>query len=116
MTVFLEHGKPLIFGQNDDKGVRLDGLTPDIVELTKESLENPWIHDENDKTKANLISRFFATTFQDVHFPRPFGIIYTEERPTYNEKMEEQLISAKNQKGKTRLNKILSGDKTWNIL
>ena len=29
----LEHGKPLIFGKNRDKGIRLNGMTPEIVEL-----------------------------------------------------------------------------------
>ena len=27
-TIELEHGKPLIFGKNRDKGIRLNGLTP----------------------------------------------------------------------------------------
>src|SRR5690606_34278311 len=64
-ALFLENGKPLIFGNNDDKGIRLDGLTPVIVDLNSNgySASDLWIHDEKDKTKANLISRFFDTSF-----------------------------------------------------
>ncbi len=34
-VVELEHGKPLIFGKNRDKGIRLNGMKPEIVELGK---------------------------------------------------------------------------------
>ena len=34
-TIELEHGKPLIFGANRDKGIRLNGLEPEVVELGK---------------------------------------------------------------------------------
>ena len=79
-------------------------------------MNDVWVHDETDKTKANLIARFFDTTFNGEHFPRPFGVIYTEDRPVYEETVEDQIIALKAKKGKTPLDKILSGDKTWNIL
>ena len=117
-ALFLEHGKPLIFGNNDDKGIRLDGLTPVIVQLNTNgvSANDLWIHDEKDKTKANLISRFFDTAFNGVLFPRPFGVIYANERPVYEENLQEQIKSIGSKNGRISLNKILSGDKTWNIL
>ncbi len=115
-AIFLEHGKPLIFGEKENKGIKLNGITPEIVDIEVEGTEGLWIHDENDKTKANLISRFFDTTFNDVHFPRPFGVIYSEDRPTYEEMMEVQISELMQRKGKMPLDRILSGDKTWNIL
>jgi 2-oxoglutarate ferredoxin oxidoreductase subunit beta len=115
-AIFLEHGKPLIFGEKDNKGIKLNGITPEIVDIEVEGTEGLWIHDENDKTKANLISRFFDTTFNDIHFPRPFGVIYSEDRPTYEEMMEAQIGELMQRKGKMPLDRILSGDKTWNIL
>ena len=115
-AIFLEHGKPLIFGQHGEKGIHLDGLTPVIVDMTEECTNDLWVHDEKDKTKANLIARFFDTSFDGVHFPRPFGVIYADERPTYDEAMADQSKKLHYKMGKTPLNKILSGDKTWNIL
>src|SRR5438046_4711568 len=32
-TLYLEHGKPLVFGKNREKGIRLHGLNPEIVNL-----------------------------------------------------------------------------------
>ena len=117
-ALFLENGKPLIFGMNDNKGIRLDGLTPVLVDLNSNgyTADDLWIHDEKDKTKANLISRFFDTSFADTHFPRPFGVIYAEERPVYEDNLEQQIEEMESRKGKRSLNKILSGDKTWEIL
>ncbi len=114
----MENGKPLIFGINENKGIRLDGLTPVLVDLNRNgyTADDLWIHDEKDKTKANLISRFFDTSFNGTYFPRPFGVIYADERPVYEENMEHQIEEAEYKKGKQSLNKILSGDKTWNIL
>jgi len=117
-AIFLEHGKPLIFGNNEGKGIRLEGLTPVIVDMNdgKYSANDLWIHDEKDKTKANLISRFFDTAFNEVYFPRPFGVIFTEDRPVYEENMEHQIEELVAKKGKVSLNQILSGKKTWSIL
>jgi len=117
-AIFLEHGKPLIFGNNEGKGIRLEGLTPVIVDMNdgKYSANDLWIHDEKDKTKANLISRFFDTAFNEVYFPRPFGVIFTEDRPVYEENMEHQIEELTAKKGKVSLNQILSGNKTWSIL
>jgi 2-oxoglutarate ferredoxin oxidoreductase subunit beta len=116
-AIFPEQGKPLVFGMNDEKGIRLDGLTPVIVNLetsgvTKDEL---WIHDEQDKTKANLLSRFFDTDFNGVPFPRPFGVLYAEERPSYEQLMEDQIRELQATRGKTDLARILSGEKTWHI-
>jgi 2-oxoglutarate/2-oxoacid ferredoxin oxidoreductase subunit beta len=114
-TIYLEQGKPLIFGQNNEKGIHLDGLTPVIVDMTQECNNDLWVHDEKDKTKANLISRFFDTKFNGEHFPRPFGVIFAEERPTYDDILNQQMETLYIRKGKIPLNKILSGNKTWTI-
>lgn len=117
MGIYLEHGKPMIFGQNEDHGIMLDGMTPKIVNIKdgSHSVNDLWIHDETDKTKANLIARFFDTEFNGQHMPRPFGVIYAVERPLYEVELTKQIKASTEKKGKTPLNKILSGDKTWSI-
>src|SRR6187455_726587 len=32
--IFINHGQPLVFGENDEKGIRLDGFTPEVVNLS----------------------------------------------------------------------------------
>jgi 2-oxoglutarate ferredoxin oxidoreductase subunit beta len=110
-SLFLEHGKPLIFGENDDKAIRLDGLKPVVVNLADGGHDDLWIHDETDKTLAGLLARFHDF----AGMPRPFGVIYTEDRPTYEVEMSRQLDRVEGQKGRLPLEKILSGEKTWEI-
>src|SRR5476649_2814995 len=55
--LILEQGKPLIYGANKDKGIRLDGHKPQLVDLGAEY--NPhdlWIHDETDFYKAQILT------------------------------------------------------------
>ncbi|NUM50042.1 MAG: 2-oxoacid:ferredoxin oxidoreductase subunit beta [Flavobacteriales bacterium] len=116
-AIYVENGQPLIYGENNGKGIKLNGLTPEIVDLTASgiSANDLWIHNEKDKTKANLLARMFDAVVPDVHFPRPFGVLFAEERPVYEEMMQSQIENAKAKKGEPSLDSILSGDKTWTI-
>ena len=109
-TLFLEHGQPLVFGENKDKGIRLDGFKPIIVSLEDCSIDDLWIHDEKDRVKAGLLTRFF-----DADFPRPFGVFYSEDRPTYEDALVQQIDDAVEQKGQGNLDDLLKGSNTWTI-
>ena len=117
-ALFVENGKPMVFGNNAEKGIRFNGLQPEIVNIAESgiSLNDLWIHNEQDKTKANILARFFDNPSTEHHFPRPFGVLYQEDRPIYEVEMERQIEAIVSKKGKTPLNKILSGDKTWEIV
>jgi 2-oxoglutarate/2-oxoacid ferredoxin oxidoreductase subunit beta len=117
-TIFLEHGQPLVFGKENEKGIRLDGFTPQIVELntgqfTKDDL---WVHDELDLIKAQILSRFFDDpTTNEQALPRPFGIFYRTERPCYEELLFSQIESATASQGDGDLDAIIAGSNTWEI-
>ena len=109
-TLFLENKKPLVFGENKDKGIRLEGFKPVIVSLNDFSLEDLWVHDESDRVKAGLLTRFF-----DADFPRPFGVFYCEKRPTYEDALVQQIEDAIEEKDKGDLDVLLKGSNTWTI-
>lgn len=109
-TLFLENKKPLVFGENKDKGIRLEGFKPVIVSLNDFSLEDLWVHDESDRVKAGLLTRFF-----DADFPRPFGVFYCEKRPTYEDALVQQIEDAFEAKDKGELDFLLKGSNTWTI-
>ena len=116
-ALFLEHGKPLVFGMNDEKGIKLDGFRPVIIDLSENgnSVNDLWIHDEHDRIKANILAGFADAHEQYGHMPRPFGVLYAIDKPTYEDSMSEQIKRITEKKGKPSLDKILSGDKTWVI-
>lgn len=114
-AIFVEDGKPLVFGQNSEKGIALDGLKPVVVSLDQHSTNDLWIHDERDPVKASILSRFFDDVKKVEHLPRPFGIIYSADRPTYESGMNLQIEKAKKVKGEGDLDALLRGKSTWRI-
>lgn len=115
-TLMLEQGKPLIYGAAKDKGVRMDGYKPQLVDIGDQySADDLWIHDENDFYKAQILTRFFDDPTHAGHFPRPFGVFYTKDRPTYEDEMHLQIEEIIAMKGRGNLDKLLSGKETWTI-
>ena len=116
-ALFLEHGKPLIFGANQNKGIKLDGLQPVVVNLSEGvSTDDLWIHNENDFYKAQILTRMFDDTKLEGHFPRPFGVFYQTQRACYEDVMAMQINEAIATKGKGNLDKLLRGKEVWEIL
>ena len=116
-ALFLENGKPLVFG-NGTKGIRLDGHHPKIVDLTtgEFTADDCWIHDDKDFFKATMLTRFFddVTSAVDGNFlPRPFGVIYEADRSRYEETLQHQIDEQIASKGFGDLDKILKGGETW---
>ncbi|PUZ20429.1 2-oxoglutarate ferredoxin oxidoreductase subunit beta [Chitinophaga costaii] len=116
-TLFVEHGKPMIFGATKNKGIRFNGLRPEVVSLEdgQYSADDLWIHDENDFYKAQVLVRMFDDPRVIGHFPRPFGVFYTAHRNTYEESLQLQLDDAIARRGPGDLDKLLAGNETWEI-
>jgi 2-oxoglutarate/2-oxoacid ferredoxin oxidoreductase subunit beta len=115
-ALFLEHGKPLVFGLDNSKGIRLNGLQPEVVSLGDGFTESDlWIHDENDFYKAQILTRFFDDPNVAGSLPRPFGVLYQVDRPTYEDGMRLQIEEVQVLKGTGNLDAILKGRETWEI-
>jgi 2-oxoglutarate ferredoxin oxidoreductase subunit beta len=113
-TLMMEHGKPLVFGENNDKGIKLDGFKPIIVDLNDSSVNDLWIHDEEDLVKATILSRFYDDPNKGDHFPRPFGVFYVNNhKDTFDNLFNEQIAYAKEKMGNGDLDKLIAGKETW---
>jgi 2-oxoglutarate ferredoxin oxidoreductase subunit beta len=114
-TLFLEQGKPLVFGANNDKGIKLDGFKPIIIDFAQGfSADDCWVHDEKDIYKAQILTRIFDDPQMEGHLPRPFGIFYQTDRPCYEDVMAAQLEEAASRKP-ADLDKLLKGNEVWTI-
>ncbi len=112
-VVYLEHGKPLVFGKQKDKGVRLNGFTPELVNLTegKYTVNDLLIHNEKDSTLAFIL----ANMIHNPELPRAMGVFLAIDRTPYEELMQQQIAKAKAKKGEGNLQTLLDGDETWVI-
>ncbi len=112
-VLYLEHGKPMVFGKQMDKGIMLDGFEPVIVSLTEgsHSKDELVIHDENNREKAFILAQFAEME----SFPAPVGVLYSMERTSYEDEMDQQIEMAKSQKGEGDFEKLLFSGNTWVI-
>jgi len=109
-VLWLENGQPMVFGKEKNRGIRLDGNTPMIVEIgDKWNLDDVLIHNESDYVIASLLSNL---TYQS-DFPDPIGVLYAIDSPTYEELMMEQINNAIGKKGSTSVQDILNAGDTW---
>ncbi|MFN9112257.1 MAG: 2-oxoacid:ferredoxin oxidoreductase subunit beta [Bacteroidota bacterium] len=116
-ALFLVHGQPLVFGAGQNKGIKLDGFKPVVVNLDEgHSKDDLWIHDEKDFYKAQILVRMFDDPRIAGHLPRPFGVLYETERPCYEELMQLQIEEVIATKGKGNLDKLLRGNEIWEIV
>jgi 2-oxoglutarate ferredoxin oxidoreductase subunit beta len=112
----LEHGKPMIFGREKNKGVRLTPgkLEPEVVTLGENGIteKDLLVHDEKEQSGALafLLSRLAPPTF-----PTALGVVRNVDRPSYDQLTvdQEQAILAK--RGKGDLAKLLHAGETWRI-
>ncbi|RIK76233.1 MAG: 2-oxoacid:ferredoxin oxidoreductase subunit beta [Planctomycetota bacterium] len=110
-TLEVEHGKPMIFGKNRDKGIRLNGITPEVVELGKGISEDDLLfHDEQleEPTLAYLLSRM-----RHPEFPVPIGVLRSVERPIFEERLHAQIADAVKKRGEGDLNELFQAGETW---
>src|SRR5690606_15085009 len=115
-TLFLEHGQPMIFGSEKNKGILLDGYKPKVVEIGNEySVDDLWVHDESDFFKAQILTRFFDQPTAQDHLPRPFGVFLAQQRACYEDGMNLQLEEILATKGQPDLDALLRGKETWTV-
>ncbi|MFQ6676121.1 MAG: 2-oxoacid:ferredoxin oxidoreductase subunit beta [Fidelibacterota bacterium] len=111
-VLVLENGKPLIFGRNRDRGIHLDGFTPQVVTLGKNgSVDDLVVHDETDKNLAVILARF---TYDD-RFPKPIGVLYRSDEPAYEDMLATQIEKAKETLGEGDLAELILGADTWEV-
>ena len=112
-TVKLEHGKPLVYGKNRDKGIRLRGIDLEAVELGNGVTEKDLlVHDETaeEPTLAFLLSRM-----THPEFPEPLGVFRNVLRPTYDDLVQQQGEQALKARGQGRLEKMFASDDVWEV-
>lgn len=114
-ALFLNQGEPLVFGESEEWGIRLKDLRPEVVSLDEYSKDDLWVHDAKDRFKATVLCQFDDLKNGSTPFPRPFGVIYQEERPTYEDQLDNLHEQAVVEKGSGKLDKLLAGSRVWEI-
>ncbi len=109
--VYLEHGKPLVFGKEKNRAVRLNGLKPEVVDY-KAGDTGLIVHDEKSPTSYYP---YLLTQMAYPEMPVPFGVFRAIEKPTYDQMMDEQIQAAVKKRGPGTVKDLLYAAETWTV-
>jgi 2-oxoglutarate ferredoxin oxidoreductase subunit beta len=104
----------MIFGRERDKGIRLDGLRPEVVTIGENGITEAdlLVHDEQaeDPYLALMLSRMFWP-----QFPVPVGVLRAVPRPTHDQLVTDQIQAAVAKSGRGDLAQALASGETWTV-
>ncbi len=110
-VLYLEHGKPMIFGKDRNKGIRLNGASPEVVTLGNGIAEDDLLfHDEHDVNIAVLLCQMHVP-----NFPEPVGVFHCKERPCYEDLLEAQIASSQERRGVGSLDDLFNAGDTYMV-
>ena len=110
----LEHGRPIRFGPDGSKGVRLtDHASLEIVDVAEVGEGALLLHDEHREEPS--LAFMLAHIATSPHSPTPIGVFRDVERAVYGEAMEAQITAATENLGAGEIGKLLRSGDTWQI-
>ena len=114
-VLVLEHGKPMVFGKDSDKGIKLDGVKPITVDLASGSYskDDLLVHDEF--SDEPILAMILAHMTDHPSLPTPIGVFRQIKRETYDDGIRDQINLVTEKRGKGDLAKMLYGANTWEV-
>ncbi|MEP6922604.1 MAG: 2-oxoacid:ferredoxin oxidoreductase subunit beta, partial [bacterium] len=106
--------KPMIFGKDIKKGIRMNGALPEVVTIGENGITEAdlLVHDIylEDPSVAFMLARM-----EQPNFPQPVGIFRAVQRATYEDMMVDQIDAAIAKNGNGSLEKLLNSGETWTV-
>jgi 2-oxoglutarate/2-oxoacid ferredoxin oxidoreductase subunit beta len=113
-VLYLEDGKPMIFGKDRNKGIRMNGAHPEVVTIGEDGITEAdlLVHNINleDPSVAFMLARM-----EQPDFPQPVGVFRAVERPSYDQMLGDQIEAAIAKSGPGTLEKLLYSGDTWTV-
>lgn len=115
--LLVEHGKPLRFGKDGERGIRLGGpagFTPEVVTIGENGVTESdlVVFDEKDETGA---LPFLLSKLEPPRAPVPIGVLRDIQRPTYEAQVNEQVDTARKAHPDASIKELLESGDTWTI-
>ena len=110
--IYLEHGKPMIFGKDRNKGIRMKGAHPEVVTIGENgvTVDDQLVHDIHLKDPSVA---FMLARMEYPDFPQPVGIFRAVERASYEDLMAGQIEASISKQGLGNLEKLINSGDTW---
>jgi 2-oxoglutarate/2-oxoacid ferredoxin oxidoreductase subunit beta len=113
-TIILKHGKPMIFGKGNDKGLILDGLKLKVVRLGENGIseKNLLIHDASE---SNPGIQYMLANMKYPEYPVALGVIRSVEAPTYEVAVENQIKDVQKTAKIKSMTDLLNSGSVWTV-
>ena len=110
----LEHGKPMIFGKENNKGIRLNGLKLEVITFGENGVkeEDVLVHDAYDPDPT---LHFMLIRMKPPEFPMALGIIRAVEAPTYDDLIYNQIKHSQENAKFKNMDELLNSGNTWEV-
>lgn len=112
--LWLEHGKPMIFGKDRNKGLVLDGLKLKVVTIGENGIteKDILVHDmyEEDLTLHTML-----VNLNLPDFPVVFGIVRAVKAATYNDLLYEQIAEVQSKSSIKGMDDVFNSGSTWEV-
>jgi 2-oxoglutarate ferredoxin oxidoreductase subunit beta len=113
-VLYLEHGKPMIFGKDRKQGIRMKGALPEVVTIGENGVTEAdiLVHDIylDDPSVAFMLARM-----EQPEFPQPVGIFRSINRPSYDQLLVDQIDNAIAKSGPGSLDKLINTGDMWTV-
>ena len=114
MQVHVEHGKPLVFGNDGERGLRMKSGLAELEAVTigenGVTESDILVHDETNKMLAMMLS-----SMEPPHSPVALGVIYCDPTTNYDKAVYDQIDAAKAKSSDADLNALLRQGHTWTV-
>ena len=100
-TIRLKHGQPIVFGAENDKGIRINNMKPEVAKVGE--AKDILVHDIHD---PNTSLAFMLSQLSHPAMPTPFGIFRQVDVPSYDKNYVGANVGGD-------LDKVLRGGTTW---
>ncbi len=110
----VEDGKPLLFGSEGNRGLRMksDAFELDVVTVGEDGVgeSDVLVHDEKNHLLATMLA-----ALQPPVFPMALGVLYCDPAPGYEVNVMAQIAQAKAKSPATDLNALLRQGHIWTV-
>ena len=111
--IWLEDGKPIIFGPNDEYGVVFDGRGAKVVEVAEVGHHALHVHNVADPNPS--VAFALSRLSYGPYGPTPLGIFRNVQVASYGNEMEHQIAEAQSLKGPGNLADLVRSRGTWHV-
>lgn len=113
-AIYLQHGQPMLFGKNREKGLMQEGFGLKVVTLGENGVTEKDILVHDAHCADNTLHMKLAL-MEGPDFPVALGVIRDVEAPTYDEAVAEQIVEVQAKIPTRKLSELLMSGDVWEI-